>query len=71
MPRGTALFLSLALLAACGVDGEPQQPEPTDGQPGVRVSGDARVGIAVGQSGTRGYGAVTLNNGPVTLSVGF
>ena len=69
--RGAAMLLSVLLLAACGVDGEPQQPEPTDGQRAVQVTGDARVGMSVGQSGTRGFGSVSLHNGPVTLSVGF
>jgi hypothetical protein len=38
------LALSLAatlLLAACGVDGEPQAPAQT----GVTISGEARVGV--------------------------
>ena len=31
---------TLALLAACGANGEPQPPEP-----GVSISGEARVGV--------------------------
>ncbi|HRK41611.1 MAG TPA: hypothetical protein PLH11_01090 [Gemmobacter sp.] len=30
----------LALLAACGANGEPQPPEP-----GVKISGEARIGV--------------------------
>ena len=59
------------LLAACGADGEPEQPAPKDGGTGVRVSGDARVGISVSQSGTRASGALTLGSGPVTIGIGF
>ena len=58
-------------LAACGANGEPGQPEPQDGSPGVRVSGDARVGISVSQSGVRPHGQVALGRGPVWLNVGF
>ncbi len=37
------LALMLATLAACGVDGAPTRPEPT--QPGLTVSGEARIGV--------------------------
>ncbi|WP_347267165.1 hypothetical protein [Paracoccus sp. (in: a-proteobacteria)] len=39
-----ALALMLAALAACGVDGPPTRPEPA-AQPGIHVSGEARVGV--------------------------
>ena len=48
MKRLLAL-VCLAVLAACGADGEPQAPTlaptvaPT--QPGVTISGDAQIGI--------------------------
>ena len=58
-------------LAACGVDGEPQQPAPDGGTSSVPVTGSATVGMSVGSSDTRGYGAVGLSNGPVSLIVGF
>lgn len=35
----------VALVAACGVDGEPEQPEDTRPEPGITVSG--RVGVGV------------------------
>ena len=64
-------ILCLLALAACGADGEPEQPAPTDGRPGVPVTGDATAGISVGASGTRGYGFVTVTQGPFTLGLGF
>lgn len=36
-----APLVLLALLAACGADGEPEPPV----QPGVTITGDARVGM--------------------------
>ncbi len=33
-----------ALLAACGADGAPERPRDAP-QPGVSVSGDARIGV--------------------------
>ncbi len=42
---------ALALVAACGADGEPRAPQPaphsTPAQPGITVSGDARLGVVV------------------------
>lgn len=38
--RLVAGVVALALLAACGVDGPPERPEP-----GVSVTGDASAGI--------------------------
>lgn len=35
----------VALVAACGVDGEPEKPEANDTKPGVTVSGSAAVGV--------------------------
>lgn len=49
-----ALLLGSALLTAgCGADGEPERPAseprggaaPMPGEPGVRLSGDARIGV--------------------------
>ncbi|RCW82104.1 hypothetical protein [Paracoccus lutimaris] len=42
--RLTALAALLALSAACGVDGPPTRPEPAP-EPGLTVSGEARVGV--------------------------
>ncbi|MEY4984881.1 MAG: hypothetical protein RIR62_3147 [Pseudomonadota bacterium] len=42
MPPRAALFLSLALLAACGADGPPTAPQP---EPGITVTGEARIGV--------------------------
>lgn len=35
-------LLAVLTLAACGVDGAPERPDPP---PGVHVSGDARIGV--------------------------
>ncbi len=38
--------LVLVLLAACGIDGDPIPPDTEAGpNPGVTVTGDARIGI--------------------------
>ena len=42
-PRALAALMALLLLAACGVDGEPERPEP---RPGVTVTGTIGMGIA-------------------------
>ena len=42
--RLTALAGLLALSAACGVDGPPTRPEPAP-EPGLTVSGEARIGV--------------------------
>jgi len=39
-----ALVAVAALLSACGVDGEPEKPEPTP-ERGFSVSGRASVGV--------------------------
>lgn len=44
MKQLTAALGLLVLLAACGVDGAPTQPEPTP-QSGVTLSGSARIGV--------------------------
>jgi hypothetical protein len=44
MKRLVALT-ALALLAACGADGEPQAPTGAPTGPGVTISGDARIGV--------------------------
>lgn len=71
MIRMIAAFLLVIGLAACGADGEPGQPAPEDGGPGVRVSGDARVGISVSQSGVTPHGQIAVGRGPVWLNIGF
>lgn len=46
--RFTVLSLSLLLLAACGADGAPEAPSSKAAQTpssGVKISGDARVGV--------------------------
>lgn len=37
------ILLTVLTLAACGVDGPPQSPQSP--QPGVTITGDARVGV--------------------------
>ena len=37
-----ALFMALALLAACGAEAPPRAPEPV----GVTVSGEMRIGVS-------------------------
>ncbi|MDA0963350.1 MAG: hypothetical protein O2898_10600 [Proteobacteria bacterium] len=71
MTRMIAACMLVIGLAACGANGEPGQPAPEDGSTGVRVSGDARVGISVSQSGVTPHGQVALGRGPVWLNVGF
>lgn len=44
MRRSILALASLGLLAACGVDGAPRPPVETP-EPGVTVSGDARIGV--------------------------
>jgi predicted small lipoprotein YifL len=39
------MALFVALVAACGVDGEPEPPEDPAPRTGVTVSGHAEVGI--------------------------
>jgi uncharacterized lipoprotein len=36
----------VALVAACGVDGEPEQPEPKPAKTGITVTGSAAVGVS-------------------------
>lgn len=71
MKHVTSVLLCAMVPSACGADGEPQQPVPSDGTTGVPVSGTAWTGMAVGDSGTRAFGGIALNNGPVTLALGF
>jgi predicted small lipoprotein YifL len=45
-PLRSAIFLlSLAALAACGVDGDPQPPAQSATQPGLTIKGQVGVGI--------------------------
>ncbi|NRB00528.1 MAG: hypothetical protein HRU32_12030 [Rhodobacteraceae bacterium] len=51
MTRLVTLVVLCAGLAACGLDGPPAQPEGTlssSPQPGITVSGDARIGVVGG-----------------------
>ena len=66
-----ALIFSAFALTACGVDGDPQQPVAEDGTQPTQVTGSTTVGMSVGSSGTRGYGAIGLSNGPVSLTIGL
>ena len=42
MMRVLSLMAVLTALAACGADGAPERP-----QPGIAMSGDARVGVVM------------------------
>ena len=37
----------VALVAGCGVDGEPERPEPPVQTSGVTISGDVTVGVSL------------------------
>ncbi|MFV0302623.1 MAG: lipoprotein [Paracoccus sp. (in: a-proteobacteria)] len=39
------LLLVAAAVAGCGVDGPPERPVEAKPQPGVTVSGEARMGV--------------------------
>lgn len=43
--RYIVVLLTLAL-TACGVDGEPDRPDPPAGAPGVSLTGTVSVGIS-------------------------
>ena len=45
MTRLSVALLSLGLLAACGADGPPEPPTRAAQQDGIRMSGEARIGI--------------------------
>lgn len=51
-------LLGLAVLAACGVDGEPVQPS-------------LNAGVGIGSGGVRIGGAVGLHKGPVSVFLGL
>lgn len=38
-------LIALAALTACGVDGPPERPVDDNPQPGITVSGEARIGM--------------------------
>ena len=71
MTRIYGLFIAICLLAACGVDGEPQQPAAQEGLQGVPVSGNATAGMSVGRTGVRGYGALGVRRGPISVVFGY
>lgn len=54
----TILFLAVAALAACGVDGEPMRPQ---------ASGT----VSLGNDGLRSSGALSATNGTFTIGVGL
>ncbi len=58
MKRWTGAVLTLIVLAGCGADGEPIQPTM-----------NATVGVS--SNGVNTYGAVGLQQGPVSLYLGF
>ena len=43
--KALAGLMIVALLAACGADGEPMPPRGEPAQTGVTISGSARVGV--------------------------
>ncbi len=43
--RGLGVVLLVALVAACGVDGEPERPEPRPA-PGVTITGTSSLGVS-------------------------
>lgn len=45
MTRLSASLLVLVLMAACGADGPPEPPTRAVQQDGIRMSGEARIGI--------------------------
>lgn len=46
--RAAFVLVALAVLAGCGVDGEPVPPSGAASQPGVTVGVDARIGVVGG-----------------------
>lgn len=50
--------LGLAMLCACGVDGEPVQPS-------------LNAGVGIGSGGVHVGGAVGLSKGPLHVALGF
>lgn len=42
----TIAILSVLILTACGVDGEPERPERATPAPGLSITGTASIGIA-------------------------
>jgi len=61
MTRVLALC-AFAALAACGIDGEPEQPTRID---------TVNIGVAGGSSGVYDYGGVGVSNGPLSIFIGF
>lgn len=43
--RRLACLLMLTVLAACGADGPPVPPTKADTAPGLKISGEARLGV--------------------------
>ncbi|MEX0287289.1 MAG: hypothetical protein AB3N23_22000 [Paracoccaceae bacterium] len=68
MTRAAAALL-LFTLAACGADGEPVPPEPTDPPP-VQRTLNTYVGVGSGGNVHVG-GALGLHRGPISLYLGF
>ncbi|WP_137699655.1 argininosuccinate lyase [Marimonas lutisalis] len=49
--RAIAGLMLMALVAACGADGEPEAPEEGGGKTSVKVSGSATFGAVRGPAG--------------------
>jgi len=64
MNRTIALCLVTLSLAACGVDGDPEQPTPTDGRPDVTVSGSADAGMRIDVGDLQRYDAAPPERQP-------
>ena len=44
--RAVPVIAALALLAACGADGEPTPPPPGQTSVGISLSGTAKIGVS-------------------------
>lgn len=42
----TIAILSVLILTACGVDGEPERPERATHTPGLSISGTVEIGVS-------------------------
>jgi predicted small lipoprotein YifL len=45
--RPLAALAILITLSACGADGEPTPPAQSTAQPGLTISGEAKLGVSV------------------------
>ncbi|OUS38276.1 hypothetical protein A9Q94_02960 [Rhodobacterales bacterium 56_14_T64] len=58
MQKWILTLMAVAIVSACGVDGEPVQPS-------------LNAGVSVSNSGVHARGGVGLNKGPFGLYLGF